>query len=255
MAEATSLSKASQVWEKRRIWECLVSGEKETVSWVTLPVSNETHFLSLCDGVAKCIMLNNEGNAEITGKVEVEEDPVCSVTATTKGGLDEQLIVFTAHKSGLVRQWLGSTLNEPPTGPIAFKADHKGPILHLEVLQNNGKANELVTIGSDFLVKLWNIETHHCLSVLRGITSVPLCSEKYEDLKSGMCYLACGLVDGSVKIWRMKRDDELSCWTVPSSNVMANTLVKHHSQVNIILIIFSKIAAPLSLTPFIAMPT
>ena len=230
MASSTPLPKMSQVWEKNRVWECLATGEEERFSWVT-STSFQTHFLSKCAGGAKCISLDAQGNPVVTGRIDVEEDPVCSITSTTQIESHAPVIVFTAHKSGLVRKWSGNNLEEPAHGQIAFKADHKGPILHLKVLSNGGKNNELVTIGSDYMIKLWNIETHHCLSVLRGITSVPLCTEKYENILKASCYLASGLVDGNVKLWSMKRDDDISCWMVPSSNVVATTLEKHHSQV------------------------
>ena len=230
MATTTPLTKKSQVWEKSRVWECLATGEEERFSWVTSS-SFQTHFISKCVGGAKCINLDAHGNPVITGRIDVDEDPVCSITSTIPRESLDHLIVFTAHKSGLVRKWSGNNLEEPSQGQIAFKADHKGPILHLKVLNNGGKNNELVTIGSDYMIKLWNIETHHCLSVLRGITSVPLCTEKYENILEETCYLASGLVDGNIKLWSMKRDDDSSCWMVPASNVVATTLVKHHSQV------------------------
>ena len=220
----------AQVWQKTRIWECLASSDEEKLSWVTSS-KFQPHFLSLCVGGAKCIQLDDHGNPEVIGRIDVEEDPVCAITSTLQVDTIDQLIVFTAHKSGLVRQWAGNKLEEPPQGLITFKADHKGPILHLKVLNNNGKNNQLVTIGSDFMIKLWNVETRHCLSVLRGITSVPLCTEKCENIQNDKCYLACGLVDGNVKLWRLNRDDDISCWIVPASTVMATTLVKHHSQV------------------------
>ena len=229
----TPLTKTSQVWEKSRIWESLNTSDEEKFSWVTSTGSFQTHFLSKCEGGAKCIQLDTQGNPEITGRIDIEEDAVNAITSTSQIESIDQLIVFTAHKSSLVRKWIGNKLEEPTTGQIAFKADHKGPILQLKILNNDNKNNQLITIGSDYMIKIWNVDNHHCLSVLRGITSVPLCSEKYENVQSGTGFLACGLVDGNIKLWRMKRDDEISCWMVPSSNVVATTLVKHHSQVNI----------------------
>ena len=233
MAESTPLSKTSQVWEKKRIWECLSSGNEEKFSWLSSKEDENTYFLSKCEGGAKCIQIDSNGNPEVTGRIDVEEDPLCSLTSSSSNAYHIDVKIFTAHKSGLVRQWIGNELKEPPQGQVAFKTDHKGPILQMRVLSNGENYNELVTVGSDFTIKLWNIETRHCLSVLRGMTSVPLCTEIFENIQRQMCYLACGLVDGTVKLWKMKRDEEISCWMVPSSSVMATTLAKHHSQVNI----------------------
>ena len=235
MDNTSKLVKASQVWEKTRVWECLASGAQDKLVWISLGPNTSTHyFLSICDSGAKCVQLDDQGNAQIVGRIDVEEDPLCAITSTPDVHSTAEITVFTAHKSGLVRQWIGSKLEEPSTGTVAFKADHKGPILHLRLLRNDAKYNQLITIGSDFLVKLWNIESPHCLSVLRGVTSVPLCAEISQNLKedgSGTCFLACGLVDGNVKLWRMNREDNLNGWVVPTSAVQANTLQKHNSQV------------------------
>ena len=230
MSETEPLSKSSQVWEKKRVWECLSNGDQEKLSWISSTENESTYILSKCDGGAKCIELDLKGNPNVTGRIDVEDDPLCAITSSS----DTQSIdikIFTAHKSGLVRQWIGYDLSEPPQGQIAFKADHKGPILQLRVLSNSERYNELITVGSDYIIKLWNVETRHCLSVLRGITSVPLCNETLESVQRNICFLACGLVDGNVKLWKMKRDDDISCWMVPSTNVVATTLAKHHSQV------------------------
>ena len=235
MANNSTSSKISQVWQKARIWECLADGDEDKISWVTSSPNFEPHFLSRCLGGAKCVKVDEEGNPEVMGRIAIEEDPVCSITSATEVDSIDQLIVFTAHKSGLVRQWISNKLEEPPKGPVAFKSDHKGPVLHLRVLNNDRKNNQLLTIGSDFIVKLWNVETRHCLSVLRGITSIPLCAELCENTQKDTCYFACGLVDGIVKLWRMNRDNALASWTVPSSSIMATNLVKHNSQVSCLL--------------------
>ena len=233
MTESSALSKTSQVWEKKRVWECLSNGDEEKFTWMSECQEDMTYILSKCEGGAKCIQVDLKGNTKVTGRIDVEEDPLFAITSSTDSQTND-IKIFTAHKSGLLRQWIGYNLNEPPQGQLAFKTDHKGPILQLRVLCNGEKYNELITIGSDYMIKLWNVETRHCLSVLRGITSVPLCTEKLESIEKNTCFLACGLVDGNVKLWKMKRDEDISCWMVPSTNVTATTLAKHHSQVIIV---------------------
>ena len=230
MTESSTLSKTSQVWEKKRVWECLSNGDEEKFTWMSACQEDMTYILSKCEGGAKCIQIDSKGNPQVTGRIDVEEDPLSAITSSSKTYISDTKIL-TAHKSGLVRQWIGSALNEPPQGQVAFKSDHKGPILHMIVLCNGEKYNELVTVGSDYMIKLWNVDTRHCISVLRGITSVPLCTEKFENIERKICFLACGLVDGNVKLWKMIRDEEIACWMVPSSSVTATTLAKHHSQV------------------------
>ena len=231
------LTKTSQVWEKSQIWETLNTSSEQSFTWITSSDGVAAHFLSKCDSGAKCVQLDTQGIPKITGRIDIEEDEVTAITSSPLIDSIDKLIVFTAHKSSLVRSWIGTKFEEPTTGQLAFKADHKGPILQLKVLNNDKRNNQLVTIGSDYMIKIWNIETRHCLSVLRGITSVPLCVEKYENVKNGTGYLACGLVDGNVKLWGMKRDEETSSWMVSASNVVATTLTKHNSQVNIYFLI------------------
>ena len=234
MATSVKLSnKTSQVWEKSRVWECLGSGDQEKLSWASSGTSNsQTVFLSQCEGGGRCVRLNEEGTEQVVGRIDIVDDPICALTSSANQfDYENPLVAFTAHKSGLIRKWLNSTLEEPSQGCVAFKADHRGPILHLRVLNNNGKNDQIITIGSDLLVKLWNAQTRHCSSVLRGATSVPLCAETSEYLIKDVCYVACGLVDGNVVLWRMDRSEDLCSWTVHSSSIVANTLIKHSSQV------------------------
>jgi len=76
-----------------------------------------------------------------------------------------QNVLYTSHKSGMVRTWSGSALECSEV----LRCDHRGPISLILA-----GYPLLVTASADLTVKLWNVENRHCEGVLRGSSGVPV---------------------------------------------------------------------------------
>ena len=78
---------------------------------------------------------------------------------------DYKNVLFTSHKSGMVRTWSGFALECSEV----LRCDHRGPISLLLA-----GSPLLVTASADLTLKLWNIDNRHCEGILRGCSGVPL---------------------------------------------------------------------------------
>ena len=212
------MNKVNQVWERARVWECLSTDDK--LCWTSVP----NVVVSKCSGDVKCVDL---ADGQVLSTIHVEDDDVLAVTVTHH--LDE-IVTYTAHKSGLVRKWVTAEMKGPE---IALKADHRGPILSMLTV----KDRYLITIGSDYVAKVWDVEKRHLLGILRGLTSVPNCGSVSEEGK--LVRVAVGLADGSIKTWTLTEDGDgdLSCQTA------AISLDKHNSQISCLTFVGSKLVA------------
>ena len=208
--EGKVLTKHSEVWRKSKEWETLSTEDR--VLWNS---GSRNVIVTRCGSGVKSVDLDN---AVVLGRLDPEEDPVLATTSLVTQ--DDVLITYTAHKSGLVRRWEGPGFEEGKS-PVTIKADHRGPILHLLTLQ---KGRFIVTIGSDFLLKVWDPAKRHCLGILRGLTSVPICVNNID--LGNTSFVACGLVDGSIKLWSVNEDED-----GPVCTPSALTMAKHNSQI------------------------
>ena len=197
MAENTS---STEFWEKTGALECFASGEKGFQY-------KNGHVFSTCFGGLRVTDLSN---CQVVGKAETEEDPILSFS------LDPQSdIVYTSHKSKLIRAWHGVNL-EPYINFSPMKTDHKGPIILITV-----HGSTLITASAESVLKVWNLEQRHCSGVLRNCQALPLCIEYVEFENVGKIVL-CGTNSGSIHAWNAETND------------LIGTGSKHFSQISAI---------------------
>jgi WD40 repeat protein len=149
-----------ETWEKEKTWECFSSGERGIYFC--------GHLFSRCGNGVKCVKLpdNKETqSAVIVGTADVEEDPVLAFTVDAAATSGLKNVLFTSHKSGMVRVWSGADLECSEV----LRCDHRGPISLLLA-----GSPFLVTASADLTLKLWNVENRHCEGILRGCSGVPL---------------------------------------------------------------------------------
>lgn len=215
---------SKDVWEKYRSWECLSSEDKLT--WIK---GVDSHLLGKVNGALKTFDIES---GQICGGIEIgtDQDPVLAVAAVQPAQEDACWIAFTGHKSGLIRRWSGSSLTtklQEPEPTSLFKSDHKSPILHLCA----GNEAILVSVGADFVNKVWDVEKRHLVGILRGITAVAVCNDIVVSTKAAV--MASGLADGNVKVWKINlpsqtaNEEDIGISVDPTPI----TLTKHNSQI------------------------
>lgn len=204
-----------ETWEKAKCLECFSSGD--------VVHFHKGHLFSRCNNGVTCTKLPQQDGpniAEVVGKVEVEEDPVLAFCVDQNANEDLKNVLFTSHKSGMVRTWSGFNLESSEV----LRCDHRGPI---SLLLAGGSL--LVTGSADLSLKLWNIETRHCEGLLRSCSGVPLMliwATTSDDAKK---YVVSGQVDGNISVWDVE---------VMQSPVAV--LDKHRSQISAITAVKNK---------------
>ena len=89
----------------------------------------------------------------------------------------------------------------------------------------------MVSVGADFVNKVWDVEKRHLVGILRGITAVAVCNDIVVSTKAAV--MASGLADGNVKVWKINlpsqtaSDEDIGISVDPTPV----TLTKHNSQI------------------------
>lgn len=199
-----------QVWKKSgKSLECFSSEDK------LIGHLNGNFFASCLGGVTSC----SSNTGQVVGRADCPEDQVLVST------LDHQAnILYTAHKSGLVRAWTCPTL-EPYLDMPAMKLDHKAPVVQLA-----SKGSKLISAAADGVIKVWHLVHRHCTGILRNCSALPLCLEygEYaaaaaaaaEDDDKKKLYVLCGTVAGTLHLWNEQE------------NALVATETRHNSQVS-----------------------
>ena len=193
--ENAECKKMSEFWEKTASLECFSTDEK-------LAECQNGLIYTRCFNGARCYDLETK---QVVGQADVEEDPILS------SRLDGE-ILYTAHKSKLIRAWQGPKL-EPSLSFTPLKTDHKGPIVLIAI--GNSR---LITASAECVLKVWSLTYRHCSGVLRNCTALPLCLE-YVEFDDVANIAICGTNSGSIHAWNA------------DTNEIIATSTKHFSQV------------------------
>ena len=187
----------TEFWEKTDSLECFSTDEK------LVECQNE-HVYTRCFGGSRCYDLETK---KVVGKADVEEDPIlCSrLDFNTE-------VLYTAHKSKLIRAWQGPSL-EPFLDFTPLKTDHKGPLVLIAI--GNSR---LITASAECVLKVWSLSQRHCSGVLRNCSALPLCLE-YVEFENVAKIAICGTNSGSIHAWNA------------DTNEIIATATKHFSQV------------------------
>ncbi len=127
-----------------------------------------------------CLQMAKEGGRfEIAAKAKIpEEDPAMAMTAEIfpASGKDKDtddydgLAVLTAHRSTLIRLHRTRRLDFV----ASFQARHSAPISHLCLSTRSGLVYSTAS-GSDFTVRVWDLNAQSCLRVARGLRARSEC--------------------------------------------------------------------------------
>lgn len=203
-----------ETWEKEKLWESFSSGERG--------IFYSGHLFSRFVNGVKCIRLDEDKDevltkslSDVVGTADVEEDPILAFCVDASVNKSFQNVLYTSHKSGMVRTWSGPELECSAT----LRCDHRGPISL--ILAGNPL---LVTASADLTIKLWNVENRHCEGILRGCSGVPVTliwATVADDAKK---YVISGQVDGNITVW------DVESYATPTA-----VLQKHRSQISSIV--------------------
>ena len=164
------------------------------------------HFYSRCNGTVRSF---HKSNGLAVGSADCPEDPVLTARLDS-----DREVLYTAHKSKLIRAWNGADL-QPSLEMPPLKTDHKGPIVLIVA-----KGSRLITASAEAIIKVWHLQNRYCSGVLRQCSALPVCLE-YEEFSDSEKYAFCGTNSGSVHLWNADTNQVVATGTKHFSPVSA----------------------------------
>ncbi|RVE44533.1 hypothetical protein evm_010818 [Chilo suppressalis] len=154
------------------------------------------HLLCLCEDVVKVVDVNTVSTVLIIGKSDenVEIDQINTFQLSNNNE-----VVVTAHKSGLMKLWDKETGKQRKM----WRSGHKGPVARLAF---DSTDENIASGGSDGNIRLWDFDHNMCTSSLRGAVGVFSILKYHPDASKELIFGAAD--DTKIRSWNSKTGKE-----------------------------------------------
>ncbi|KPJ08179.1 Transducin beta-like protein 3 [Papilio machaon] len=191
-----------ELYEKTNEYTAFYTGGD--IQWT----SDGGQFLCQCEDVIKVIDINTLSNVLTIGEVNEDKEETDQIYTFQLSNNNE--IVVTAHKSGLMKLWDKNTGQQKKV----WRSGHKGAVARLAF---DSTDTNIASGGSDGNIRLWDLNHYTCISSLHGAMGVFTIVKYHPDVSKQLIFGAAD--DTKIRSWDSKSGKELQIYSGHFSKV------------------------------------
>ncbi|CAG5059715.1 unnamed protein product [Parnassius apollo] len=191
-----------EVYEKTSEYTAFYTGGD--IQWT----SDGSHFLCQCEDVIKVIDINTLCNILTIGEENEDKDEMDQIYTFQLSNNND--VIVTAHKSGLMKLWDRNTGKQQKV----WRSGHKGAVARLAFDPNDCN---IASAGSDGNIRLWDLKHYTCISSLHGALGVFTVVKYHPDISKQIIFGAAD--DTKIRSWDSKTGKELLLYSGHFSKV------------------------------------
>ncbi|CAK1596137.1 unnamed protein product [Parnassius mnemosyne] len=191
-----------EVYEKTSEYTAFYTGGD--IQWT----SDGSHFLCQCEDVIKVIDINTLCNIMTIGEAIEDRDEMDQIYTFQLSNNND--VIVTAHKSGLMKLWDRNTGKQLKV----WRSGHKGAVARLAFDPTD---SNIASAGSDGNIRLWDLNHYTCISSLHGALGVFTVVKYHPDISKQIIFGAAD--DTKIRSWDSKTGKELLLYSGHFSKV------------------------------------